>query len=106
MRNTTSRCSLKPSKFYGMRMKPSDAVQDAFIGIARNMKTVSTIKEQKDLYYYVMRAAENAAHNRTRQTKHYTAAPYITKKMVSGKRSTTHFGLCPLPERHCPASWL
>lgn len=51
-----------------------DAVQDAFIGIARNMKTVSTIKEQKDLYYYVMRAAENAAHNRTRQTKHYTTA--------------------------------
>lgn len=51
-----------------------DAVQDAFIGIARNMKTVSTIKEEKDLYYYVMRAVENAAYNRTRQTKYYTAA--------------------------------
>ena len=51
-----------------------DAVQDASIGIARNMNTVSTIKEQKDLYYYVMRAVENAAYNRTRQTKHYTAA--------------------------------
>lgn len=51
-----------------------DAVHDAFIGIARNMKTVSTIKDKKDLLYYVLRAAENAAYNRTRQTKHYAAA--------------------------------
>ncbi len=51
-----------------------DAVHDAFIGIARNMKTVSTIANEQDLRYYVLRAAENAAYNRTRQTKHYTQA--------------------------------
>lgn len=63
-----------------------DAVQDAFIGIARNMKTVGTIKEQKDLYYYVMRATENAAYNRTRQTKHYaTSVPLQDAPFVSDR---------------------
>lgn len=51
-----------------------DAVHDALIGIARNMKTVSAIAEEQDLRYYVLRAAENAAYNRTRQTKQYTWA--------------------------------
>ena len=51
-----------------------DAVHDAFIGIARNMKTVASIANEQDLRYYVLRAAENAAYNRTRQTKHYTQA--------------------------------
>lgn len=51
-----------------------DAVHDAFIGIARNMKTISAIANKQDLFYYLMRAAENAAYNRIRQTKHYTAA--------------------------------
>ena len=51
-----------------------DAVHDAFIGIARNMKTVAAIANEQDLRYYVLRAAENAAYNRTRQTKHYTQA--------------------------------
>ena len=41
---------------------------------ARNMKTVSAIANEQDLRYYVLRAAENAAYNRTRQTKHYTQA--------------------------------
>lgn len=48
-----------------------DALHDAFIGIARNMHTVSTITDRRDLFYYLMRSAENAAYNRTRQTKHY-----------------------------------
>lgn len=51
-----------------------DALQDAFMRIAKNMKTISAITNQRDLFYYLMRAAENAAHNRTRQTKHYTSA--------------------------------
>ena len=51
-----------------------DAVHDAFIGIARNMKTVAAIANEQDLRYYVLRAAENAAYNRTRQTKHYAQA--------------------------------
>ena len=51
-----------------------DAVHDALIGIARNMKTVSAIADEQDLRYYVLRAAENAAYNRTRQTKQYTRA--------------------------------
>ncbi len=54
-----------------------DALQDAFIRIAKNMKTISAITNQRDLFYYLMRAAENAAHNRTRQTKHYTSAATI-----------------------------
>lgn len=63
-----------------------DAVQDAFIGIARNMKTVSTIKDESDLRYYVLRAAENAAYNRTRQTRHYAAAVPLEKAPhVSGR---------------------
>lgn len=51
-----------------------DALQDAFIGIARNMKTVRTITNERDLFYHLMRAAENAAYNRSRQTKPYAAA--------------------------------
>ena len=51
-----------------------DAVHEALIGIARNMKTVSSIADAQDLRYYVLRAAENAAYNRTRQTKQYTQA--------------------------------
>ena len=51
-----------------------DAVHEALIGIARNMKTVSAIADEQDLRYYVLRAAENAAYNRTRQTKQYTRA--------------------------------
>ena len=71
-----------------------DAVQDAFIGIARNMKTVSTIKDAKDLRYYVLRAAENAAYNRTRQTKHYSAtvplhdAPFVSDRSFWNKVCT------------------
>lgn len=56
------------------KYEAEDAVQDAFIGIARNMKTIKTITNQQDLFYYLMRTAENAAYNRTRQTRHYTAA--------------------------------
>ena len=61
-----------------------DAVHDAFIGIARNMKTVASIANERDLRYYVLRAAENAAYNRARQTKQYRqavpleAAPHVS----------------------------
>ena len=64
-----------------------DAVQDAFIGIARNMKTVSTISDKADLFYYLMRAAENAAYNRTRQTKHYANVLPLEEGLVGSKHS-------------------
>ena len=63
-----------------------DALQDAFIGIARNMKTINTIANSQDLFYYLMRAAENAAYNRIRQTKHYaTAVPLEDAPFVSDR---------------------
>lgn len=64
-----------------------DAVHDAFIGIARNMKTVSTISDQADLFYYLMRSAENAAYNRTRQTRHYANALPLEEGLVGSKHS-------------------
>lgn len=51
-----------------------DAVQNAFIGVARNMKHISMFADEKDLFYYLMRAAENAAYACIRQTKHYANA--------------------------------
>ena len=51
-----------------------DALQDAFIGIARNMKTVSKIKDAHDLFYYLQSAARNAALNRLPKKKVYTEA--------------------------------
>lgn len=51
-----------------------DAVHDALIGVARNMKTIHTITDPQDLFYYLMRCADNAAYNRTRQTRHFTTA--------------------------------
>ena len=50
-----------------------DAVQDAFIGIARNMSTVRKIREAEDLGNYVLRAAKNAALNRSRTAKEYAS---------------------------------
>ncbi len=38
-----------------------DAVQEALIGIARNMHTVGKIADARDVYYYMLRAAKNAA---------------------------------------------
>lgn len=64
-----------------------DAVHDAFIGIARNMKTVSTISDPADLFYYLMRAAENAAYNRTRQTRHYADALPLEEELVGSNQS-------------------
>ena len=61
-----------------------DAVQDAFIGIARNMKTVSKITDEKDLFYYVQTAAKHAALNRLPKKKIYTEsipledAPFVS----------------------------
>ena len=63
-----------------------DAVHDAFLGIARNIKTVRAIKNRKDLFYYVMRAAENAAYNRLPKLKrsqepiHLDAMPNISNR--------------------------
>lgn len=51
-----------------------DAVQDAFIGIARNMKTVSKIVNKTDLFYYVLTAAKHAALNRLPKKKLYDEA--------------------------------
>ena len=42
-----------------------DAVQDALLGVARNMKTVAQIAGEADLRLYLLRAARNAALNRT-----------------------------------------
>ena len=42
-----------------------DAVQDALLGVARNMKTVAQIACEADLRLYLLRAARNAALNRT-----------------------------------------
>ena len=42
-----------------------DAVQDALIGVARNMSTVGKIACEADLRLYLLRAAKNAALNRT-----------------------------------------
>lgn len=41
-----------------------DAVQDALIGVARNIATVGRIALEGDLRYYLLRAAKNAALNR------------------------------------------
>ena len=71
-----------------------DALQDAFIGIARNMKTIRTIGNKQDLFYYLMRAADNAAYNRTRQARLYTAAvplhdaPYVSDRSFWDKVCT------------------
>ena len=51
-----------------------DALQDAFIGIARNMKTVIRIKSERDLYYYLQSAAKHAALNRLPKKQIYTDA--------------------------------
>lgn len=42
-----------------------DAVQEALIGVVRNMSTVSRIAHAADLRLYLLRAARNAALNRT-----------------------------------------
>lgn len=51
-----------------------DALQDAFIGIARNMKTIVRIEDPKDLFYYLQSAARNAALNRLPKKQVYTDA--------------------------------
>lgn len=51
-----------------------DALQDAFIGIARNMKTVIKIDDPKDLFYYLQTAAKNAALNRLPKKQVYSDA--------------------------------
>ena len=51
----------------GDSYEAEDAVHDAFIGIARNIKTVCSITDQRDLFYYLMRVAENAANSRIRK---------------------------------------
>ena len=51
-----------------------DALQDAFLGIARNMKTVSRIKNERDLYYYLQSAAKYAALNRLSKKQPYAEA--------------------------------
>ena len=51
-----------------------DALQDAFIGIARNMKTVVKIEDPKDLFYYLQSAARNAAINRLPKKQVYDDA--------------------------------
>ena len=67
-----------------------DAVHDAFIGIARNMKTIRAIQEKTDLYYYLVRAAENAAYNRTRQTRHYVNSVPLDEVSIPSKRPFWH----------------
>ena len=69
----------KANKILNDTHESEDAVHDAFIGIARNMKTVRAIQEKADLYYYMVRAAENAAYNRTRQTRH------LCKRCAAGR---------------------
>ena len=56
-----------------------DALQDAFIGIARNMKTVSRIKSERDLYAYLQTAARHAALNRLPKEKIYKDAIPLDK---------------------------
>lgn len=56
------------------KYEAEDALQDAFIGIARNMKTVSKIEDPKDLFYYLQSAARNAALNRLPKKQVYTEA--------------------------------
>lgn len=56
-----------------------DAVQDAFIGIARNMKTVSKITNKTDLFFYVQTAAKHAALNRLPKKKIYTESIPLDK---------------------------
>lgn len=56
-----------------------DALQDAFIGIARNMKTVIRIKSERDLYYYLQSAAKHAALNRLPKKQIYTDAIPLEK---------------------------
>ena len=46
------------------RGEAEDAVQEALLGIARNMPTVSRITRPAELRLYVLRAARNAALNR------------------------------------------
>lgn len=46
-----------------------DAVQDAFLGVARHMNTVSRIREERDLRWYLHAAAHNAALNRLPRKK-------------------------------------
>lgn len=55
----------------GDSYEAEDAVHDAFIGIARNIKTVCSITDQRDLFYYLMRSAENAANSHMRKVKRY-----------------------------------
>ena len=45
-----------------------DAVHDAFLGIARNMDTLSRLRED-EVRHYVLRAAQNAAISRLRQRR-------------------------------------
>ena len=56
-----------------------DAVQDAFIGIARNISTVRKIREAEDLGNYVLRAAKNAALNRSRTAKECASVADVDK---------------------------
>lgn len=64
-----------------------DAVHDAFICIGKNMKTIGAISDQRNLFYYLMSTARNAAHNRTRQTKHYTLAATLDSAANISDRS-------------------
>ena len=80
----------KANKILNDTHESEDAVHDAFIGIARNMKTVRAIQEKADLYYYMVRAAENAAYNRTRQTRHYANAVPLDEVSIPSKRPFWH----------------
>lgn len=55
-----------------------DAVQNAFIGIARNMKLVNCINDERDLRNYVLKAAKNASLNisNSRKVRKKTIAAY------------------------------
>ena len=77
----------KANRILNDTYEAEDAVHDAFMGIARNMKTVRAIRDKADLYYYMVRAAENAAYNRTRQTRHYANAVPLEEASVPSKRS-------------------
>jgi len=70
-----------------------DALQDAFIGIARNMKTVSRIKTERDLFYYLQSAAKHAALNRLPKKQIYTEAVPLEKASNISDNSFWHM-LC------------
>jgi len=72
-------------RILGDDYEAEDAVQDAFIGIARNMKTVSRISNKSDLFFYLQTAARNAALNRLPKKKIYTESVSVEESWnISG----------------------